>query len=124
MLTDAKAVGFISTTDSARARSFYGDVLGFEIAEDPFALIAKVGDALVRITTLPDFKAGEHPIFGFSVADAAAAVQGLAGKGVSFIRYDFLGEAQGPEGIWTGPDGTKVAWFKDPDGNLLSITSS
>ncbi len=122
MLKDSRAVGFISTTDRARARRFYGEVLGFEIAEDPFALIAHVGDALVRITTLPGFTAGEHPAFGFSVPDAGAAVQGLAAKGVAFLRYDFLGEAQGPDGIWTGPDGTKVAWFKDPDGNLLSVT--
>jgi catechol 2,3-dioxygenase-like lactoylglutathione lyase family enzyme len=123
-MKDAKAVGFISTTDAARARGFYGDVLGLEITEDAYAIVAKVGDALVRITTLPDFKAGEHPVFGFSVPDADAAVLDLGAKGVAFILYEFLGEAQEPNGIWTGPDGAKVAWFKDPDGNLLSVTSS
>ena len=122
MLRDAKAVAFISTTDTERARHFYGTVLGLKLSQDPFALVARIGDAMVRITTLPGFKAGQHPVFGFAVDDIAASAQKLAAHGVALIRYDFLGDAQGPDGIWTGPDGTKVAWFNDPDGNLLSLT--
>ena len=122
MLDGAKAVAFISTTDTETARHFYGTVLGLHLTQDPFALVARIGDAMVRITTLPGFKAGQHPVFGFAVDDIAASVQRLSAHGVALIRYEFLGDAQGPDGIWTGPDGTKVAWFNDPDGNLLSLT--
>jgi catechol 2,3-dioxygenase-like lactoylglutathione lyase family enzyme len=124
MLGDAKAVGFIQVADTNRARAFYEGVLGLELRDDGFALVADLSGAMLRITTLPDWKAGEHPAFGFAVADAHAVAAALAAKGVSVERYPFLGEAQAQDGVWTGPAGTKVVWFKDPDGNLLSATSS
>jgi catechol 2,3-dioxygenase-like lactoylglutathione lyase family enzyme len=123
MLSQVTAVGFVSTTDTVRARAFYEGVLGLEVTADPFALVARVGDAMLRITTLPAFAASEAPVFGFRVADATAETAALAGKGVTFEQYAFLGDAQSPDGVWTGPDGTQVSWFKDPDGNLLSLTS-
>ena len=123
MLGQATAVGFVSTTDEARARAFYEGVLGLTVHKDDFALVARVGDGLLRITTLPEFKASQAPAFGFKVDDIAAAVAGLTSQGVAFEHYAFLGDAMGPEGVWTGPDGARVAWFKDPDGNLLSLTT-
>ena len=69
MLDTPTAVGFVSTTDAARARAFYGDLLGLRLADDGFALVADVGGAQLRITTLPGFKAGEAPAFGFNVSD-------------------------------------------------------
>lgn len=121
MFADAQPVGFVSTTDTDRARLFYTDVLGLTLTDDGFALVATVGGGKLRITTLPAFTPSEMPCFGFLVDDVAAAVRGLATNGVAFIRYDFLGDAQDADGIWHGPNGAQVAWFKDPDGNLLSI---
>jgi catechol 2,3-dioxygenase-like lactoylglutathione lyase family enzyme len=123
MLASSKTVGFIQVADGARARAFYEGVLGLALKDDGFALVAEFPGSVLRITTLPDWKAGEHPVFGFVVPDAHGAAADLAGRGVEMIRYTFLGEAQGADGVWTGPDGTQVAWFKDPDGNLLSITT-
>lgn len=113
------AVGFVSTTDAERAKAFYGEVLGLPITADAFATIAQVGDASLRITTLPDFKASDAPAFGFKVADLDGQVARLIEKGVSLERFAFLGDDQDAQGIWTGPDGSRLAWFKDPDGNLL-----
>ncbi|AHE52527.1 VOC family protein [Sphingomonas sanxanigenens] len=121
MFVDAQPVGFVSTTETERARRFYTDVMGLSLADDGFALVASVGGGKLRITTLPAFAPSEMPCFGFLVPDVTAAVRGLAAKGLAFIRYDFLGDAQDADGIWNGPDGAQVAWFKDPDGNLLSI---
>lgn len=121
MLHTPTAVGFISTTDAARARAFYGELLGLTLSDDGFALVADVAGAQLRITTLPGFKAGEAPAFGFNVPDVSAAAAGLRAKGVEFVRYPFLGDAQDADGIWTAPDGSKLAWFKDPDGNLLVL---
>lgn len=123
MLADACAVGFIQVADTERARAFYEGALGLTLRDDGFALVADLSGAMLRITTLADWKAGEHPAFGFAVPDAHAVAAALSARGVSVERYAFLGEAQSVDGVWTGPDGTKVVWFKDPDGNLLSATS-
>lgn len=123
MLGPVTAVGFVSTTDESRARAFYEGVLGLEVGKDEFALVARVGDALLRITTLPDSKPSDAPVFGFQVVDLSGAVEALTAKGVAWERYAFLGDAQSADGVWTGPDGSRVAWFKDPDGNLLTLTA-
>ena len=123
MLGQARAVGFVSTVDAARARAFYEGVLGLPLRDDGFALVADLAGAVLRITTLPDFQPGEHPVFGFEVADAHQVAAWLATRGVVFERYAFLGESQGEDGVWTGPSGAEVGWFKDPDGNLLSIST-
>jgi len=120
----SSVVGFIQVADTDRARAFYEGVLGLSLRDDGFALIADFPGAMLRITTLPGWKAGDAPAFGFVVPDAHAVAAHLAAAGVALERYPFLGEAQGPDGVWTGPTGTKVAWFKDPDGNLLSVTTS
>lgn len=119
MMDGATAVGFVSTTDADRAKAFYGGVLGLPITADAFAMIARVGDASLRITTLPEFKASDAPAFGFMVADLDAGVARLIDAGVSLERFAFLGDAQDARGVWTSPDGSRLAWFKDPDGNLL-----
>lgn len=121
MLDNPLAVGFISTTDPDRARRFYGELLGLELTDDGFALVADLAGAQLRITTLPHFKASDVPAFGFSLADLAAAVAELRAKGIDFVRYDFLGEDQDAAGIWTSPTGNQLAWFKDPDDNLLVL---
>jgi len=112
----------ICVRDRTRAMPFYSDVLGLKlIREDPFAAIFEAGGTMLRVSTVPDFVAHEHSILGFRVADTTATVESLRGKGVVFNIYS--GFDQNELGIWTVPDGSAhVAWFKDPDGNVLSIT--
>lgn len=123
-MSKTRVVGFIQVADTARARAFYEGVLELTLRDDGFALIADFPGAMLRITTLPNWKASEAPAFGFVVPDVHAMAAQLAQAGVTLERYAFLGDTQGADGVWTGPTGTKVAWFKDPDGNLLSITSA
>ena len=124
MFEQATAVGFVQVADAARARAFYEGALGLTLTDDGFALVAELaGGARLRITELPGWTAGEHPVFGFRVDDAHGAAAAFAARGLALERYAFLGEAQGADGVWTAPDGGKVGWFKDPDGNLLSFTS-
>lgn len=123
MLSTGRVVGFIQVADGERARAFYEDVLGLKLKDDGFALVADFGGAKLRITTVPNYTAPQHPAFGFEIADVAGMVRELAGRGVGFERYEFLGDQQDADGVWTGADGTQVAWFKDPDGNLLSVST-
>lgn len=122
-MSTTKVVGFIQVADTARARTFYEGVLGLTLRDDGFALVADFPGCMLRITTLPAWKATEAPAFGFIVPNAKGFAAGLTAAGVALERYPFLGDAQGPDGVWTGPDGVQVAWFKDPDGNLLSVTT-
>lgn len=123
-MSTTHVVGFVQVADTVRARSFYEGVLGLVLRDDGFALVADFQGAKLRITTIPGYVAPEHPAFGFVVSDTHALAEELVRKGVTLERYSFLGDAQGADGVWTGPDGSKVAWFKDPDGNLLTVTSA
>jgi catechol 2,3-dioxygenase-like lactoylglutathione lyase family enzyme len=121
MLASSKMVGFVPTRDSQRAREFYEGKLGFEfISDDPFALVVRAGNNKVRVAKVPqDFKPVAFTILGWEVQDIEAVVAWLKGRGVTFEKYPFI---QDPElGVWTAPGGDKVAWFKDPDGNVLSV---
>jgi catechol 2,3-dioxygenase-like lactoylglutathione lyase family enzyme len=121
MLASSKMVGFVPTRDSQQAREFYEGKLGFEfISDDPFALVVRAGDNKIRVAKVPkqSTPAG-FTILGWEVQDIAAVVAWLKNRGVTFEKYPFI---QDPElGIWTAPGGDKVAWFKDPDGNVLSV---
>ena len=122
LLSKAKPVVIICTRDRAMALPFYRDVLGLPLlSEDPFAAVFGIAGAIMRLSDVADWKPHAHTIFGFGVGDIQSAVKALAGKGVAFIRYP--GFSQDENGVWTSPDGAaKVAWFKDPDGNNLSLT--
>jgi catechol 2,3-dioxygenase-like lactoylglutathione lyase family enzyme len=123
MLANAAPMGFIAVRDYARARAFYEGVLGLEfVSQDPYALVLKSGPIFIRVVTPPEPVFAPYTAFGWRVDDMAAAVADLSAKGVAFERYAFLGDAQGPDGVWATPGGDKVAWFKDPDGNLLSLS--
>jgi len=112
----------ICARDRERATAFYRDVLGLGfVSEDKFAVVLDVGGIMLRVSTLADFVPHEHSILGFRVQDVTATVKALRAKGVTFNIYP--GFKQDELGIWTVPGGTThVAWFKDPDGNVLSIT--
>jgi catechol 2,3-dioxygenase-like lactoylglutathione lyase family enzyme len=122
MLANSKAVAFASAMDLDRARAFYEGVLGLKVIEqDVFAVLCEAGGVKVRISKVPLVTPQAYTVLGFDVADIDAVVDGLSAKGVAFERYPFFGPAQDSRGVWTAPSATKVAWFKDPDGNLLSV---
>jgi catechol 2,3-dioxygenase-like lactoylglutathione lyase family enzyme len=121
MLTNAAVMGFIPTRDFARARAFYVDLLGLAaVSEDDFALEVASGNTHIRITKVEEFTPFPFTIFGWRVPDIVSTVRALAAKGLIFERYHFL--QQDEDDIWTAPGGTKVAWFRDPDGNTLSLS--
>ena len=122
MLSSCKLVAFVPTTDFERAKAFYEGLLGFAVvSQDQFAVVMDAGANRVRITKVPNFTPAQFTILGWDVPDIEASVRELQQHGVKFERYGFL--EQDSLGIWTAPSGAKVAWFKDPDGNVLSVSS-
>jgi catechol 2,3-dioxygenase-like lactoylglutathione lyase family enzyme len=122
MLGSSKAVAFASVTDLDRARAFYEGVLGLQVlSQDVFALMCEAGGVKVRLSKVPAVVPHPFTVLGFDVEDIDAVVEGLTARGVAFERYPFFGPAQDARGVWTAPGGALVAWFKDPDGNLLSV---
>jgi catechol 2,3-dioxygenase-like lactoylglutathione lyase family enzyme len=117
-------VVFVAVSDRERALKFYRDVLGFELrSSDGFGDFVQMGGALLRLTVLPDFRASPHPVLGWNVRDVVATVRSMRDRGVVFAVYEGMG--QDDLGIWTAPDGqAKVAWFADPDGNVLSLSQA
>jgi len=96
-------------------------VLGLTlVADEPWALVFDAHGAMLRIQKTPELVPAKHTVLGWRVPDIEETMIGLAAKGVRFERYSFL--PQDELGVWTTPDGTRVAWFKDPDGNTLSLT--
>jgi catechol 2,3-dioxygenase-like lactoylglutathione lyase family enzyme len=122
-LTTNSPVAFIPTTKPEAARAFYEKTLGlrFESA-DEFAIVFRLGPTgiMLRVTIAPEFTLQPFTVFGWQVDDIVASVTELADKGVEFTRYGFL--EQDERAIWNAPGGTKVAWFRDPDGNTLSLS--
>ena len=120
MDSSAKIVAFVGTRNPQRAKDFYRDTLGLNlVSEDPFALVFDVKGTMLRVTTVPELTPAKFTVLGWEVSDIVAAVKQLQAAGVVFERYDF---PQDELGIWTAPGGAKVAWFKDPDGNILSVS--
>lgn len=124
ILYAAKPAIVICTRDRARSTAFYRATLGLSFAsEDDFAAVFNMGGATLRISCVPDFTPHEHTILGFHVEDVPAVVKALREKGVTFNFYPHF--HQDEFGIWTAPGGTvRVAWFKDPDANVLSVTNA
>jgi catechol 2,3-dioxygenase-like lactoylglutathione lyase family enzyme len=119
MLT--KLVGFLTTTDYEKARTFYEGKLGFEfVSIDPFALAMRAGENMIRISQADAFQPAKGTVLGWEVDDVRAAVLWLGSRGVATEKYAFVADQE--LGIWTAPSGDQVAWFKDPDGNVLSIS--
>jgi len=121
MLETAKFIAFAATTDSARARRFYEGVLGFAVlSDDPFALALNVNGTMLRMQKVGSFVPPPFTALGWQVADIGLTIDALRKRGVTFERYP--GMVQDERGIWTSPSGACVAWFKDPDGNTLSLS--
>lgn len=122
MLGSRDIVAFVATTDPDRARAFYRDVLGLRLtAEDGFALMFDAHGTMLRVVKVRQFAPQPFTVLGWHVDDdIAAAAAALASAGVTFER--FPGMEQDALGVWTSPGGSKVAWFRDPDGNTLSLS--
>jgi catechol 2,3-dioxygenase-like lactoylglutathione lyase family enzyme len=121
MLGSAKVMTFIPTRDAQSAKAFYGGMLGLRlVSEDSFAVVFDANGTMLRLTNVPEFKPQSFTVLGWEVSDIDGAVAGLGRSGVSFEKYGFQGQDE--RGIWTAPGGAKVAWLKDPDGNVLSVT--
>lgn len=126
MLGSAKVVAFVPTTDGEKARTFYVDVLGLSfISDDQFALVLNANGTTVRVSKVPGFTPHKFTVLGWEVSDIEKTVIDLTEKGVNFENYGLPGQDE--RGIWkpvvdNATAGAKVAWFKDPDGNVLSVT--
>ena len=121
MLTRNKIVGFVITTDYDRARAFYEGTLGFQfVSLDQYALVMRAGETMIRFNRMPRFTPAHYTVLGWEVPDIEAVVAWLKQRGVVLEQYPFIQDRE--RGIWTTPDGSKVAWFKDPDGNVLSVS--
>ena len=112
---------FAATTNSKRARRFYEQTLGLEfVADDPFALVFRVGGLHLRIQKVERKPDIPYTVLGWAVKDIRASARQLSKAGVEFLRFDGLD--QDADGVWRSPAGASVAWFRDPDGNTLSLT--
>jgi catechol 2,3-dioxygenase-like lactoylglutathione lyase family enzyme len=122
-LGDAPLIAFVATTDLDRAHAFYAGVLGLRrIEAGPFANAYDANGTSLRVTRVDRHATAPYTVLGWSVEDVHARVAALVRRGVAFRRY--AGVDQDEAGIWTAPSGARVAWFEDPDGNLLSLTEA
>ncbi len=121
MLGSTNIVAFVPITDGEKARAFYEGVLGLKfVKDDGFALVLDANGIMVRAAKMKEVKPAQFTILGWQVSNIEKMARELAAKGVKFEIFGFF--KQDELGIWTAPTGDKVAWFKDPDGNILSVS--
>ena len=120
MLASSKIIGFVLSTDFSRAREFYEGKLGLRfIGQDDFALVLTAGGNMIRIAKASTFTPLQSTVLGWEVSDIEAVAKWLASRGVQLEKYPWV---KSESGVWDAPGGDKVAWFKDPDDNTLSIS--
>lgn len=111
----------MATTDIAAAREFYERVLQLRVIDESnIACVFDVNGTMLRLTPVAELLPAPYTVLGWRVTDITAAVRELTGRGIEFIRYDVMD--QDDLGIWSTPHGDRVAWFRDPDGNVLSVS--
>jgi catechol 2,3-dioxygenase-like lactoylglutathione lyase family enzyme len=121
MLNNSKAICFVATKNPVDARKFYEKTLGLAlISDDPFAIVFDANGTMLRVQKVEDFVPAQHTVLGWKVANLRSEIKELMSRGVRFERFE--GMQQDDLGIWTSPAGGRVAWFKDVDGNTLSLT--
>ncbi len=121
MLQDSAVIAFAASADLRQARVFYEQALGLRLVEqNDFACVFDANGTMLRVTAVAEGARPGYTVLGWRVADIAATARGLTARGVACLRYD--GMDQDDDGVWTTPAGDKVAWFADPDGNVLSLT--
>ena len=120
MLADCQIAAFVATANAERSRAFYENTLGLKlVADEEYALVFDANGITLRIQKVRDVAPIPYTALGWHVTNIEKMVEELSGRGVSFEIYDGFGQTD--QGIMTFPNGAKVAWFKDPDGNLLSL---
>ena|ERR1700722_4698063 len=120
-MRNAKMIGFVATQKPEAARNFYEKTLGLKfVSEDPFAIVFEVGDAMLRVQKVEALTPAGHTVLGWEVANIRAEAEALEKKGVKFEIFPGMGQDE--LGVWSAPSGAKVAWFRDVDGNMLSLT--
>ena len=121
MFSDAVIKAFVPTIKPQEAKTFYQEVLGFKLLnEDYFAIEFDANGTLLRMSIVQELNPQLFTILGWNVQDIHTTIRELSAKGVTFEKYGFM--EQDNMGVWVSPNGSKVAWFKDPDGNVLSLT--
>ena len=121
MLSSASIMAFVATRNADKAKAFYQDMLKLKLtADEPSALVFDANGTMLRISKLQELSPAPFTVLGWKVKDIAAEIRELKGRRVAF--ESFKGFPQDDSGVWISPSGAKVAWFKDPDGNLLSLT--
>ena len=121
ILENCEVMAFVATTESEKARRFYCDVLGLRLEEDsPFALVVKTANATLRIQKVQSFAPLPFTALGWKVENIKAKAEQLLTHGIKCERFE--GMSQDDLGIWLSPSGARVCWFRDPDGNVLSLT--
>lgn len=123
ILGSSKLIAFVPTREMARARAFYESVLGLRLESDsaPFAMVFDANGTTLRVTAVGDFTPDPFTVLGWQVDSIEKTVDALASAGVTMLRYKGMNDNE-PRGIWTSPAGARVAWFHDPDQNVLSVT--
>ena len=120
MLASSKLQTIVLSSRLAEAEKFYGDVLGLKLkGKSHGALVYDVGGADLRVSPVPSTQPSPHTVLGFAVADLSTVMNALSMRGVEWQRFAHF--PQDAAGVLVTPDGAKVAWFRDPDGNLLSL---
>ena len=121
ILGSSKLIGFAITTNPSRTIDFYGGKLGLRfVSQDKFAVVFDCNGNMLRLAIMKDFTSPNYTVVGWEVKDVDAVVADLVKAGVTMNYYGMPGQAE--SGVWTTPDGNKVAWFHDPDGNVLSVS--
>ncbi len=121
-LGSSRIVAFVGITNAERAKIFYHETLGLPlVSEDGFALVFDANGTMLRVSIVREVLPAQYTVLGWEVTDIGATAKHLRDAGVTFERYAFLTD-QDSHGIWTAPGGARVAWFKDPDGNILSVS--
>lgn len=121
MLSSSPLIAFVATENPASAKAFYNETLGLKLmSEDRFALVFDANGTMLRVVGVKQRSQTPYTVLGWEVSDIAARAREMAAAGINFER--FPGLEQDEFGIWTAPGGDRVAWFKDPDGNILSIS--
>jgi len=116
-----KPILFLATANAQRSRIFFEHTLGLPfVTDEPPALVFKVGEAMLRIQKVQQVHAPPYTALGWSVTDIRQTVKTLRNAGVTFERYEGL--TQDADAIWQAPSGARVAWFRDPDNHVLSLT--
>ena len=120
MLADTAIVAFLASTDLERSTAFFVDVVGLNLrGTNPYAAVFDGLGAELRVTRVVDKAAAPYTVLGWAVTDVNAATRDLRARGAVFHRYD--GMDQDDDDVWIAPSGARIAWFSDPDGNVLSL---